>query len=301
MAMATHVEAIDRRNWDRSDFDRADFVRMIVVPMCVGFLFGWTSQAGAEPDRRLLSAVIWSALSVIGWLTNDIPTRMVATALRQRGTPLVVTLLAGYILAGPASIILNLTFGELFNLSGFQRNGLEMLRHLTLADMINSSFAPLALWLSINLIAFRMSGRLYGYNYPDLPEVAAPPLLPGTPVGRAAQTTQGLDFLRKVKPAVRGSVYAIKAELHYVRVYTDRGEDLIHYRFSDAVSEMETFAGLQVHRSWCVASDEIVTNSSRHVTLSNGMDIPVGRAYKASVRHGQSDIGRPNALTRRSS
>jgi hypothetical protein len=287
MAMATHVEAIDRRNWDRSDFDRADFVRMIVVPMCVGFLFGWTSQAGAESDRRLLSAAIWSALSVIGWLTNDIPTRMVAQPLRQRGMPLVVTLLAGYILAGPASIILNLTFGELFNLSGFQRNGLEMLRHLTLADMINSSFAPLALWLSINLVAFRLWGRLYGYLYAGLPEVATAPLLTGAQVGRVGQTTQGPDFLLKVKPAIRGPVYAIKAELHYVRVYTDRGEDLIHYRFSDAVSEMETFAGLQVHRSWCVATYEIVTNSSRHVTLSNGMEIPVGRAYKDSVRHCQ--------------
>lgn len=284
--MAAHVETLKLHSRARSDFDRADVVRMILVPICVGFLFGWINQTGAEPDRRLLNACIWSALSVLGWLTTDIPTRMIAPALRQRGAPLVVTLLAGHALAGPASILLNLTFGELFNLWGFQRNGLEMLSHMTVADMISSSVAPLALWLSINFVGYRICGELYGYIRPDYGTAATPPPpQPHPQASLAAHPAVGAAaFLRKVKPAIRGHVYAIKAELHYVRVYTDRGEDLIHYRFSDAVSEMVVCAGLQVHRSWCVATDDVVGRGTRHLTLANGMEIPVGRAYQTRVR-----------------
>jgi len=144
--------------------------------------------------------------------------------------------------------------------------------------MINSSIAPLLLWLTLNLAACRINGgMLYGRDWSAARTLASP-----LPV-RSATAIDEPAFLAKVRPALRGRVIAINAELHYVRVFTDRGEDLIHYRFRDAVADMEAMGGLQVHRSWCVLAEEIVFRRAQSVELRGGLSVPVGRVYKSAL------------------
>lgn len=99
-----------------------------------------------------------------------------------------------------------------------------------------------------------------------------------------------LPFLSKIKPAVGRRVLALEAQEHYVKVYTDRGEDLVLYRLSDAVKELaQSVPGLRVHRSYWVAEDAIQeiqpTGKSYKIGLANGLMVPVSKSYKNLIDH----------------
>ncbi|QJQ32444.1 LytTR family transcriptional regulator [Sphingomonas lacunae] len=284
--MATFDMAFSVRRRVHIKIDGAELVRILAVPFCVGFLFGWISEQNSEPGRRLACALIWGLLSASGWLVNDLITRPLSGSLKHNGAPLLVTLVAGFLVAAPLSIVLNLSFGEVFRLWGFDRHGLDMLGQMTVGQYLGSAVAPLVLWLSINLVAFRLRGHLYAYGGRQSAErVNKSSAQPAASVTAAPEP----DFLWKMRPALRGTVYAIKAELHYVRVFTDRGEDLIHYRFRDAVAAMEKLGGMQVHRSWCVAPEFVLAKSSRSITLKNDLQVPVGRLYRDEIRQSLSN------------
>jgi hypothetical protein len=97
-----------------------------------------------------------------------------------------------------------------------------------------------------------------------------------------------LPFLNKIKPDVGRNILALEAQEHYVKVYTDRGDDLVLYRMGDAVQELsQVQAGLRVHRSYWVAEravTEILPAKNTHrLKLSNGLEVPVSNSYKKVV------------------
>ncbi|QJE74745.1 LytTR family transcriptional regulator [Aerophototrophica crusticola] len=95
-------------------------------------------------------------------------------------------------------------------------------------------------------------------------------------------------FLERVPAKLRGTLLAVQAEDHYLRVHTDLGSDLILCRFGDALAELEGTPGLRVHRSWWVAGPAVVRaerEGDRTVlVLSNGLRVPVSRSYGLAVR-----------------
>ena len=86
----------------------------------------------------------------------------------------------------------------------------------------------------------------------------------------------------------RGPLLAIGSEDHYVRLYSDRGDSLIAMRFSDAISALGPDEGIQVHRSWWVASDAVASvarsGEGMQLTLRNDLKVPVSRSYAQQVR-----------------
>lgn len=82
-------------------------------------------------------------------------------------------------------------------------------------------------------------------------------------------------------------VVALRAEDHYLRVFTARGSSLIHHRFSDAVRALGE-AGVQVHRSWWVAKgavERVERDGERQVlVLPGGVRAPVSRTYLLAAR-----------------
>lgn len=96
-------------------------------------------------------------------------------------------------------------------------------------------------------------------------------------------------FLERLPPRYRGAaLYAISSEDHYLRVHTSLGEELILMRLSDAVSELESAGGLQVHRSWWVARDgvaDVMREGDKPViALKSGGRAPVSRTYQKAAR-----------------
>lgn len=51
-------------------------------------------------------------------------------------------------------------------------------------------------------------------------------------------------LLSALSPDRRGALLALAAEDHYLRVYTDRGENLILRRFGDALADLAGLDGL---------------------------------------------------------
>jgi DNA-binding LytR/AlgR family response regulator len=96
-------------------------------------------------------------------------------------------------------------------------------------------------------------------------------------------------FLERLPPRLRGAdLYAVRAEDHYLRLYTSRGEDIILMRLADALIELEGLEGARVHRSWWVARSAVIDadrgNGRAAFTLPGGVVAPVSRTYAAALR-----------------
>lgn len=106
------------------------------------------------------------------------------------------------------------------------------------------------------------------------------------------QATDGgpgaFPLARRLKPENRGRLIRLTAEDHYTDVVTEAGRELILIRFSDALAELGSQSGLQVHRSHWVADAGVVELNSAAgrmmILLKDGSEIPVSRANQADVR-----------------
>lgn len=84
------------------------------------------------------------------------------------------------------------------------------------------------------------------------------------------------------------TIYAIKSEDHYLRIYTSIGDELILYRFGDALKDLEGIEGVQTHRSWWVALDAINENQKDYgknfYLLKNQIKVPISRSFTKGLK-----------------
>lgn len=145
---------------------------------------------------------------------------------------------------------------------------------------------------SIPALPLYMAG-VYGYRalcqvnwlgYPDTevrqrPEVVA---VPETPTLKAtAALIEGTSL-----PA-DAELIAIKAEQHYIQIWSDQGKDLVRYRFRDLAEALAECDGDQVHRSWWVNYGRVSSASksgrSIELLLDNKLSVPVSLANRNTV------------------
>lgn len=92
---------------------------------------------------------------------------------------------------------------------------------------------------------------------------------------------------QRLSATFAGPVLALQSEDHYVRVHGPGGSELLFMRLRDAIAEMDGASGQQVHRSWWVANDAIVSveadGRNRTITLRNGHLAPVARESVARL------------------
>lgn len=95
-------------------------------------------------------------------------------------------------------------------------------------------------------------------------------------------------ILERLPLSKRGALISISAVDHYVDVVTDKGNELILMRLSDAIMLTAPVAGLQIHRSHWVALAQIgdVAPGAGKATLttSDGRTLPVSRTNLAKLR-----------------
>lgn len=96
------------------------------------------------------------------------------------------------------------------------------------------------------------------------------------------------DFLRRIPPALGRDLLALEMEDHYLRIHTALGSDLVLMRLRDALAELGLDRGLQVHRSWWVATDAVAsidrTPGRLVLKLRNGLTVPVSKTFRDSVK-----------------
>lgn len=87
---------------------------------------------------------------------------------------------------------------------------------------------------------------------------------------------------------LHGELFCLKAEDHYLRIYTDAGEALVLCRFSDAIKSLPDNIGLQTHRSYWVARSAIkstlIQAHRKFLILESGLTVPVSRSRVADVK-----------------
>jgi hypothetical protein len=137
---------------------------------------------------------------------------------------------------------------------------------------------------------------------PDLPvlaPVATPPAAVASPADAGAPTGPAmsrssapapaiLDRLERLKGLRAEDLHALEAEDHYVKVHGAVGSELVYYRFSDALRDVQALDGIRVHRSFWVsrAAVERVEKQGRHMELllRSGLRIPVSAGFREIVR-----------------
>ncbi|WP_286828258.1 MULTISPECIES: LytTR family DNA-binding domain-containing protein [Kordiimonas] len=97
------------------------------------------------------------------------------------------------------------------------------------------------------------------------------------------------SIVARLSPEKHGELWAITSEQHYLRIYTEHGDDLILMRFSDALETLEAHDGIQIHRSHWVARAGIDktdkdTGGKLFIVLKNGIKFPVSRPNQSLVK-----------------
>lgn len=123
---------------------------------------------------------------------------------------------------------------------------------------------------------------------------AEPPEAPVKAEGQSAPAAAPRNDLRheprltrRLDEGKRGEIWAISVRDHYVDVHTSLGKTSILMRFSDAIAEVDSLPGAQVHRSHWVAWSgvgSVCREAGKMILhLKNGHQIPASRNNRDKV------------------
>lgn len=117
-------------------------------------------------------------------------------------------------------------------------------------------------------------------NAPRLTSLSTPEPEPAPTPDRAT------DFWEKVPGDLGRDLIALTAELHYLRVYTKRGDALILFSISRA-EELLGDRGMRIHRSHWIAPDYVDalrSDSGRVLAVAGDLEFPVSRPHRPALR-----------------
>ena len=150
---------------------------------------------------------------------------------------------------------------------------------LSWLDELGGSIFPVCLaWIVINF-PWILGLRLTNETTAGSDEVKRPN-------SQAINTRPPFGYL--VSDHIWGDLLYLKAELQYIKVITSKGQELILYSLREAMNELSQSSGVQVHRSYWVASSTIESFRSKgrqgELVLVDGTIVPVSRAKVSQVK-----------------
>jgi len=129
-----------------------------------------------------------------------------------------------------------------------------------------------------NLFNFR-----FNFNKPGTEKLPQPENSPGVN-----------ELIRSIPNQIRESILRVQAQEHYITVTTCLGSEMILYKFGKALIDLEIEPGLQVHRSYWVADENVLGWSSdktkRELKLKFGESVPVSRKFEQAVKNRYKNI-----------
>lgn len=133
--------------------------------------------------------------------------------------------------------------------------------------------AVLVASVSLGVCSLRMAAA----DPPDLP-APLPELMP--------QGDVESRLLQRLAPELRGALWAISVQDHYVDVQTEHGTASLLMRFSDAVAEAGV-PGAQVHRShwvaWTAVDATEPEGTKLFLRLKSGLRVPVSKNHRPKL------------------
>ena len=270
-------------------------------PILFGVILGWTG-AGALGSQlpKYMAVPYWVAGILLMRVSLEASTRLVAWTAPKASLPLAALCLLAIpinvYISAPLTYLWQLAFTNLYPaISAPQIDSVFITSFSTFIAGLRSSVVIALEWVVINLVFDRIMNfprfrYSTGYEPPAEPAPAAPAFpLPEVETSEAVDlSTSDSRFLQKVPKKLGMDISAMSAEDHYVRVYTPLGNDLVLYRFSDAIAELPKEAGFQVHRSHWVRKSAIKDFQKRDkgqvLILSDTLEIPVSKRFIEVVK-----------------
>lgn len=296
MGSAYPIEPMGEEAAGRFHDARIRLAFYVGVPALTALLFG-LNQTGMS---RLLpngwAVPYWLGITLPLWALLDLCSRGV-NRLFQRAKPHRWLVLLGGALAAMAlfspyiAAYTDLVAGRLLNGQAYRVQPPFPEAFLDLRRFVAYSGVPIY-WIAIALF-FARHFRFPPYLVRDeaaAAPAARPPQTEAPP--EPARNAFGLperSGLMALTPYHLGSdIVSLQAEDHYVRVVTERGNALVRYRFSDALNEVRSMPGIQVHRSHWVAVgavERVRSDAKGHrLVLKDGTEVPVSRSNIGVLR-----------------
>lgn len=171
-------------------------------------------------------------------------------------------------------------------LGRWPRPVLYLVLSLTLAVVVSAGIVGMTM-LTGEWVPFRFWPKLYGYVWVISIGITIVMVLRGQ--NNKTSLDQSANFENRIPAKIAGgTLYAINAEDHYLRIRTSRGEALILMRLGDALVELAGMDGLRTHRSWWVARagvrEVLRQNGKITLELRDGTMAPVSRTYAPDLR-----------------
>lgn len=229
-------------------------------------LFTWLAPMASEGLGLIARFVFWVLHVSIPLAFAQAVQLLLARASSLQAWPaiLVSGLIAALLFTPLASL-----FDTLFPVSGDDAKQAFPSLPAALLDEFFALAPPVVLcWAALNGVrGIRLSAAARGRDHPE-----------SAVVGLLRHDLRGQDPVQ---------IVALSAELHYTRVYTTRGDDLILYAFGQATKEAGE--GIQIHRSHWVATAHVrdlhKSASGWEVELDTGLRLPVARARRKEVEY----------------
>lgn len=277
-------------------------VIVIGVPLVLSFVYTWVGAGQlAQHLSRTGAFFYWAGLLVPKWIAMDLGCRIVTPVLRPWSPPVILVVFLGAILAAVSFRPLSLLYLDLFLSwewvqqclpTTFVFEGANISVPTSppeFAQVILQNAVSIALWTSIALVCGRWMEQPNYAVWGQIKEDELKPVVSDKISGAPEQLTpERPSFMARAKLSNRASIRAIQAEDHYIRIFTDEGDDLVLFRFSDAVRDLADHDGLQIHRSFWVARNAIErverAGKAYKVQLTGGHEIPLSRSYIALAR-----------------
>ena len=257
-------------------------------PILFGTILGWTG-AGAIGGTlaKPLAIAYWIFGILVTRLALEISIRLVALAAPKQRTPLVILC----ILSVPLHMFIGIPLFSMWKalFVGYLPTSFEIEAsrpfYSSITDFLlglRANSVVLLEWTLANLVFDRMLG------FPRFRDVTGYSPTRGEPTSNTQPAEEKTEFelpkfLRRSEWNLGTEVIALSAEDHYIRVHTPLGNDLVLYRFSDAISEMPNSLGMQVHRSHWVRTSAIEDfwkeGNLYRISISEGLTFPVSKRF----------------------
>jgi len=277
-----------------------------VAPLLMAVPLGWYGAGLGSEMPFSASMILWSTICLLSWWCSDGFSQLLALALgRHRVTPVVI-LTCGYLLNMAAASVYNpavvnaLLYFELAETTPFLEQYFELERSLldpSYLWMLGLAGLPgWILWLTGNYLLELLAGvprvrhpRLATPGENELRTSVLPSAPSALPAGMTPTRAEPrfLQRLTRLTGLTMKELVAIEAEDHYIQVHSLRGKELVYYRFRDAMDDLQSWDGLQIHRSAWVNRSGIERLEGRgrqmEVVLVTGDRCKVSMSFRGAL------------------
>lgn len=275
-------------------------VAHVWMPLFFGVVFGWLRVSRTHDWEFLPALTYWILAVQLCWLVQGGATWVVQRMLAPWRPRLLWLLLMGSAVGTPLVDVVMRMLVESYHLWVIPPELHEPLPPMSLDTLVSGHVIGVFIWVVSNLAIVHVLGfARFGFAAGPAPVVAVKEVAATAGAAEPAEVAGDVmpAFVARLNRPV-GRLVMLKAEQHYLRVVGELGEDLIHYRISDAVGELEGLVpGLRVHRSFWVAR-HAVSHSERGarglvLRLRTGELVPVSRNCREMVHAAGIAQGRP--------